>query len=137
MPTYLYLHSVRTDTEQRRFRSEYILRHVDYELSRDVNSRGEITSGTMGGRIRLVMDGFGDETLFAWICSPGREENGEIVTMDPHERVIEKFSFARAKATGYRLHFDANIKEAVSVILTIEAGEIATDSDLYFQHQQA
>jgi hypothetical protein len=135
MPTRLYIHSERTDTEQHRYRGEYELTHADYELAREVNHRGEIASEVFGGRIRVVMDGFGDETLFRWLFRTDIEENGEVVTSDAHERVIEKFEFAGASATGYRLHFDANTKSAVAVVLTIDAKEIKTDNDLTYKRR--
>lgn len=136
MPTFLHIHRARTDTHQRRYRNEYELRHMDYELNREVNYKGEITSEIVGGTIRAVIDGFGDEDLFHWLFRPDIEEEGEIVTMDLNERVIEQFLFNRAKATGYRLHFDANTKDAVAAIVTIEAKEIVTDNDLDFEKRK-
>lgn len=133
MPTYLYLHKQRTDTEQHRYRGEYELRHADYELSRNVDHKGEIVSDIMGGRIRVVIDGFGDEEIFSWLFDPAKQENGEIVTTDGNETVLEKFTFAKAKAVKYRLHFDANTKDAVLAVLTIDAGEITTESELYYK----
>lgn len=133
MPTYLYIDELRTDTAQKRYRNEYELRHVDYELSRVVNHKGEVTSDVAGGKIRMVMDGFGDEDLFNWLFDSVKRRNGEVVTTDVQEKVIEKFSFANAKAVKYRLHFDANTKEAVSVVLVIEAGELVTDRELFFK----
>lgn len=135
MPTYLYLHQEHTDTHQRRFRSEYELRHADYELSRAVSYKGEIMSDVTGGQIRAVIDGFGGDDLYHWLFRPDIEENGEIVTVDHNERVIEKFTFSRAKAVGYRLHFDAGTKDAVAAVLTIDAKEIVTDNNLTFERR--
>jgi len=56
MPTYLYIHESRTDSPQHRFRSEYELRTMDYELRREVNGKGEIVSDVAGGKIRAVID---------------------------------------------------------------------------------
>lgn len=136
MPTYLYLHRTRTDTHQRVFRSEYELRHVDYELSRRVNSKGEIDSEVTGGRIRAVINGFGGEDLFHWLFRPDLEERGEIVTVDRQERMIEKLTFSRAKALSYRLHFDAGTQDTVAAIVTIDAKEIVTDNDLYYEKRK-
>lgn len=133
MPTYLYIHKQRTDTEQHRYRSEYELRHADYELSRNIDHKGEIISDVTGGRIRVVIDGFGDEDIFSWLFDPAKQENGEIVTTDGNEAVLEKFAFTKARAIKYRLHFDAGTKEAVSAVLTIDAGEITTENELYYQ----
>ena len=135
MSTYLYFHSLRTDSSQHRYRDRYELRHVDYELTRSVNSKGEVASDVSGGQIRAVLDGFGDDHLFHWLFRPDIEENGEIVTLDIHERTIETFSFSRAKAVGYRLHFDAHAKDSVAAVLTIEASEIATDNELTYEHR--
>lgn len=130
MPTYLYIDELRTDTEQKRYRNEYELRHADYELSRAVNLKGEVTSDVMGGRIRVVIDGFGDEDLFNWLFDAAKRRSGEVVTTDAHEKVIEKFSFADARAVKYRIHFDANTKDAVSVVLVIDAVRITAENEL-------
>lgn len=131
MPTHLHLHPLRTDTAQRCFRSKYELRHADYELFRSMNNKGEVISEVTGGKIRVVLDGFGDEDLFVWLFDPSKRESGEIVTTVNNETVQEKLAFSGAKATGYRLHFDSNVKDSVSAVLTIEASEIATDNGLY------
>jgi hypothetical protein len=136
MPTYLNIHRARTDSHQRQFRSRYELRHMDYELNREVNHRGELISEATGGKIRVVIDGFGDDDLFHWLFRPDIEENGEIVTMDLRERVIEKFLFYKAKATSYRLHFDANTKNAVSAVVVIDAKEIETDNNLFYKRKK-
>jgi len=134
MPTYLYLHKENDEGLQKKFRGVYELRHVDYELSRTVNNKGEIMSDIRSGDIRVVIDGFGDETLFNWLFGGYLQyENGEVVTMDEHERVIEKFSFGKAQAQKYRLHYDANAKNSVASSLTIEAREITTDKELYYE----
>lgn len=136
MPTYLYLHREQTtDKVRKRFRNAYEVRQVEYELSRKTNHKGEIISDICGGRIKVVIDGFGDDALFHWLFRPDMEEDGEIVTLDTHEKGIEKFSFGRARATGYRLHFDANMKDAVIAILTIDAKEITTDNDLNYEQR--
>lgn len=133
MPTFLYIDELRTDTPQKRYRSEYELRHADYELSRTVNHKGEITSEVAGGRIRVVIDGFGDENLFNWLFDPAKKMGGEVVVTDSHERVQEKFVFANAKAVRYKLNFDANTENAISAILVIEAFEITTENQIHYQ----
>jgi hypothetical protein len=135
MPTYLYIHAEETGTPRHRFRSGYELRGMDYELSREVNHKGEVISDLAGGRIRAVLSGFGDEQMFRWLFRPDIEENGEIVTVDANERVIEKFNFAGAKATGYRLHFDARIKSSTVAVLTIEAKEITTNNEVSYKRR--
>jgi hypothetical protein len=136
MPTYLHIHEARTDTHQRLYRSEYELRSVDYELSREVNAKGEIDSDMRGGRIRAVIDGFGGDDLFHWLFRPDIEENGEIVTVEAGERMVEKLRFSRAKAVGYRLHFDAGMQDAVAAIVTIDAKEIETDNELFYERKR-
>jgi hypothetical protein len=133
MPTFLHIHPERTDSPQHVFRGKYELRHADYSLCRQVNHKGEIASEIAGGQIRTVIDGFGDETLFHWLFRPDIEQSGEVVTLDEAERVIEKFTFAKARATGYRLHFDAGAKNSVAAIVTIDAAEIRTENDLNFK----
>ena len=133
MKSYLHIHQSRTDSPQHLFRERYTLRHFDYELHRETNAKGEITSDVLGGIIRVVIDDFGDNGIFRWLFLPNMLESGEIVTTDEHERVIEKFTFAKAKAKGYKLHFDASVKTSAVSILTIEAKEITTDNDLFFE----
>ena len=135
MPSYLYIHKSRTDTPQNLFQERYELRHFEYELNRKMNYKGEIISSVLGGVVRLTIDGFGDNGLFHWLFRPDIAENGEIVTTDGYEKVIEKLTFSRAKATGYKLHFDAYAKEPAAVVLTIEAKEITTDNDLFFERK--
>ncbi len=132
MPTYLHIQQLQTDTEQHRFREHYELRHVDYELYRETNSQGEITSEVSGGTIRIVLDDFSNNALFRWLSRQDMEENGEIVTMDG-ETVLEKFSFKRARLTGYKLHFDAHVKDSVVSILTIQAKEITVDNESLYE----
>jgi len=129
----LYVHKDRTVSPQNLFQGIYELCHFDYELYRETNAKGEIISDTLGGIIRVVIGGFGDNVLFHWLFRTDIEENGEIVTIDKHEQVIEKFSFSRAKIRGYKLHFDTHAKPPVATILTIEAKEIVTDKDLFFE----
>ncbi|MCD8031677.1 MAG: type VI secretion system needle protein Hcp [Bacteroides sp.] len=135
MPTYLHIHKLPTDTVQHHYRSRYEVRHMDYELSRSVNQKGEIISDITGGKIRMVLEGFGDEELFTWLFDALQEEDGEIVTMDPDKRVVEKFTFDRARAVQYRLRFDADSREAVSAVVTIEAGVISTEGELYYNQR--
>lgn len=136
MPTFLYIYEFRTDVARGRYCSEYALRYADYELSRSVNHKGEITSDVAGGRIRVVIDGFGDENLFAWLFDPAKRMNGEVVVTDSHEKVTEKFIFSDARAVQYKLHFDANTEDAVSAIVVMEAGEIAANMDINYQSKK-
>lgn len=134
MPTYLYLHQENSKGPQKKYRGVYELRHVDYELSRTVNRKGDIMSDIRSGDIRVVINGFGDETLFNWLFGGYLEhENGEIVTLDENERVIEKFSFGGAVAQKYRLHYDANARSAIAASLSIKAETITTDKELYYE----
>ena len=133
MPTYLQIQKMRTDTEQHLFRERYELRHVDYELQRKINSKGEIISDVSGGVIRVVLDDFGNSGLFRWLARQDIEENGEIVTTDGYEKVLEKCSFKKARLTGYKLHFDANVKDSVVSILTIKAKEIIAGSEPLYE----
>lgn len=136
MPTFLYIYELLTDVAHRRYCSEYELRHADYELSRSVNHKGDITSDVAGGRIRVVIDGFGDENLFEWLFDPAKRMNGEVVVTDSHEKVMEKFIFSDARAVQYKLHFDANTEDAVSAIVVMEAGEIKTNTELHYQSKK-
>jgi len=133
MPNFLHIHPLRTDTSQNWYRDVYRLSKVDYELSRNVNNKGETVSDLKGGRIVATLEEFGDSNLFHWLFRPDILEQGEVVTTDLQERVIEKFHFARAKLAGYRLHFDANTKNAIFAVLTIDAAEISTDNNLFFE----
>lgn len=135
MPTYLHIDELRTDSAQKRYRSEYELRHFDYELMRSINHKGDITSDVIGSRIRVVMEGFGDEELFDWLFSPAKRKNGEIVTNDGNEKAVEKFTFTDARAVKYRLHFDANMKKPVTAVLVIEVGEIVTENHLHYKRK--
>lgn len=132
MPTYLYLHQIQTDTQQQRFEEHYTLRHADYELHRETNSKGEIISDVSGGMIRVVLDDFSNNALFRWLSRQDIEENGEIVITDDYESVLEKISFKRAKLKGYKLHFDANVKDSIASILTIEAKEISVNNEALY-----
>lgn len=136
MATCLYIDELRTDTSQKHYRSEYALRHADYELCRTVNHKGVISSEVFGGKIRVVIDGFGDENLFNWLFDPAKRMGGEVVVTDSHEKVLEKFIFANAKAIRYKLHFDANSEDAVSAIVVMEAGEITTENDIHYESKK-
>lgn len=135
MPTYLHIESLRTDTAQNWYRNKYELRHVDYELHRTINHKGEIISEVIGGRIRVVINGFGDEDLFGWLFDPIKRKDGAVVTTDDNEKVMEKFAFANAKAVGYHLHFDVNTKNAISAVLIIDAAEILTENALHYKRK--
>ena len=86
MQTYLYIHRENTAGPQERYRSTYPLKHVDYELSRAVGRKGEVLSDVQGGKIRMVIDGFADSQLMAWIFDAVRREDGAIVTVDEREK---------------------------------------------------
>lgn len=133
MPTYLYLHKENNDLPQKEFKGKCAVRNVSYELSRTVGKKGEITSDIKGGMIKLTLEGFGDELLFNWLFRPDMQKDGEVVTLDTAERVIEKFSFEKAEALKYKLEFDPENKNNVTAELTINAGVITTDNDLYYE----
>jgi len=123
---------MKDDTPRKKFLGEYELVSADYEFRRSVNGRGEITSEVAGGVINVEIDGLGDGTLQRWLFRPANLEDGQIVTMDG-ETTTGKLSFARAKVVLYRLHFDSNTRSGATSILKIEAGDMSTDNDLYFE----
>lgn len=133
MPTYLYLHKEENDTVRNEFRGEYELCGADYEFTRDASYKGEVVSEMKGGIIKVTINGFGDELLFNWLFRPDMRKDGEIVTVDIRERVIEKLSFAKARAVKYNLRFDSGT--ATAAVLTIDAEEMATDNDLYYERR--
>lgn len=134
MPTYLYLHSESGDgMPGKKFRGKYTIHTTSCEFSRDVDYKGEINSDVKGGIVNLTLDGFGDELLFNWLFRPDMQKDGEIVTVDMSERVVEKICFERGEALKYRILFDADNKNAVTAELTIKAGGITTDNDLYYE----
>lgn len=135
MKTYLYLHRESVTEQQEQFRGRYELRHVDYEFSRTTDRHGAIASDVRGGVIRVAIDGFADALLLAWLFSQTHMEDGEIVTLDPTERVVEKLSFKHATALDFRMNFDSRLKEALITTIRIEAAEIETDNDLYVQNR--
>ncbi|WP_455593526.1 type VI secretion system tube protein TssD [Bacteroides sp.] len=133
MQTYLYLHKENVNIPQAQYRGKYLLKHMDYELSRSVGRKGEIVSDVCGGEIRVVIDGFADSTLFGWLFDTFRKEDGEIVVLDEHEKTVSKLHFAVATARQFRLNYDSRVKEGLVTIFIIEAKEIVTDNDLFFQ----
>lgn len=133
MQTYLYIHKENTGIPQAQFRGRYPLRHMDYELGRAVGRRGEIASGIRGGEIRVVIDGFADKAFLRWLFGLSGKEDGEVVTLDEYEQTVAKFRFSGASVKDFRVSYDSRVKASVSTIVTIEAGEIATDRDLHFE----
>lgn len=133
MQTYLYLHKENTGIPQAQFRGRYPLRHMDYEFDRTVGRKGEATSDIRGGEIRVAIEGFADHTLLRWLFDPSCKEDGEIVTLNEYEQTFAKFRFLGASAGQFRLNYDSRLKESVTTILTIRAGEIVTDNDLHFE----
>lgn len=135
MQTHLYLHRKNTDLPQSEYRGKYSLKHFDYELSRNVGRKGEITSGVSGGEIRIVIDGFADATLLGWFFDTFRQEDGAIVTLDEHETTFAKLQFAGASVRSYRMNYDSRVKKGVVTIIVIEAKEIVADNDLFFNNK--
>lgn len=133
MQIYLYLHRETTSGPKEQYRGTYSLKHVDYELSRAVGRKGEVISGVQGGKIRIVVDGFADSLLMAWLFDTLSSEDGVLVTVDESEKVISKLHFGGASVTKFRFNYDSRVKEGTSTILTIAAREIASDNDLHFQ----
>lgn len=133
MQTYLYIHKENTAGPQERYRCKYPLKHVDYELSRAVDRKGEVASDMKGGKIRVVVDGFADSLLMAWLFDPIRKEDGAIVTVDESEKVISKLQFEGASVSKFRFNYDSRVKEGTSTLLTLVAEEITTDNDLQFE----
>jgi hypothetical protein len=133
MPYFLHIHPQRTDSPQNWFRDAYRLRQADFELNRNINYKGDAVSDLKGGRITAVLEGFGDENLFDWLFRSDVKKSGEVIKTDIYETVIEKFHFAKAALSGYRLQFNADSDEATSAILTIDANEITTDNELYYE----
>lgn len=135
MQTYLYLHKENTDIPPFQYRGKYLLKHFDYDLSRSVGRKGEITSAVCGGEIRIVIDGFADTVLLAWLFDSFRKEDGAIVILDEHETTFAKLHFSEASVRSYRMNYDSRIKKGVATILVIEAKEIVTNNDLYFKNK--
>lgn len=133
MITYLYIHRENAAGPQERYRGTYRLKHVDYELSRAVGRKGEVISDVRGGRIRIVVDGFADSLLMAWLFDAVRREDGALVTMDENEKVISKLYFDGASVEKFRFNYDSRVKEGTATMLTIVAREIITDNDLHFE----
>lgn len=133
MQTYLYIHKENTSGPQERYRGIYPLKHVDYELSRAVGRKGEVLSDVQGGKIRMVIDGFADSQLMAWIFDAVCREDGAIVTVDESEKVISKLRFDGALVAKFRFNYDSRVKEGTSTLLTIAVREITTDNDLHFE----
>lgn len=133
METYLYLHKENVGIPQTQYRGKYLLKHMDYELSRSIGRKGEIASDVCGGEIRVVIDGFADATLLKWLFDTFWKEDGAIVVLDEHERTVSKLHFSNATAKQFRMNYDSRVKEGMATILIIEAKEIVTDNDLYFQ----
>lgn len=133
MHSYLHIHRENTAGPQERYRGTYELRSMDYEFSRAVTRKGEINSDVRGGRIRVVIEGFADSLLLAWLFDTVKREDGAIVTLDENERSVEKLHFAKASVTSFRINYDSRAKHGVTVIVIIEAKEIVTDKDLHFE----
>jgi hypothetical protein len=100
-----------------------------------VGRKGEITSGVCGGEIRIVIDGFADATLLGWLFDTFRKEDGAIVTLDEHETTFAKLQFSGASVKNYRMNYDSRVKKGVVTIIVIEAKEITTDNDLFFNNR--
>ena len=90
---------------------------------------------SIGGNIRIVIDGFADATLLGWLFDRFRQEDGAIVTLDEHETTFAKLQFAGASVKSYRMNYDSRVKKGVVTIIVIEAKEIATDNDLFFTNK--
>lgn len=133
MQTHLYLHQEHSGTPQAKFRGRYELRHVAYELWRETNHKGDVASELQSSEIHLVIKGFADTLVFAWLFDPYRKEDGEIVSMNSREQVIEKLKFEGAAITDYRMHYDSRVKEGLVTLLTIKVKRVSTDNDLYNQ----
>lgn len=135
MQTHLYIHKENGGTPQVKYRSSYLLKHVDYALSRATNRKGEVNSELRGGEISIVIDGFADYTLLRWLLDPIIKEDGEIVTMDEHVQNISKFQFSGATIRNFRMNYDSRMKSGLSTLITIDAKEIVTDNELNFQNR--
>lgn len=133
MQTYLQIHGENTAGPQARYRAIYKLKYAEYEFHRVIGRKGEIISDIKGGIIQVGLRGFADSFLIQWIFDSFKKENGVIVTMDEQERVIEKFQFMEARAYGFRMNYDNRLKESIVTMVTLEARQIATDNEIYFQ----
>lgn len=136
MQTYLYLHREHTSGPQERYRGKYLLKQMDYNLSRAVGRKGEIISDVQGGNIRVAINGFADAILLAWLYDSMRKEDGAIVTIDEEEKVVNKLHFSEASASTFRLNYDSRVREGAITLVTINAKEIKTDNDLYFERRK-
>lgn len=135
MQTHLYIHKENVNIPQVEYRGRYVLKHVDYALSRTTNRKGEINSELKGGEIRVVIDGFADPTLLRWLFDPMLKENGEVVTLDEYSENVTKFQFSGARIRNFRMNYDSRMKNGLSTLITIDAKEIVTDNDLNFQNR--
>lgn len=135
MQTHLYIHKENAGIPQVEYRGRYVLKHVDYALSRTTNRKGEINSEMKGGEIRVVIDGFADATILRWLFDALRKENGQVVTLDEYTQNVTKFYFSGATITKFRINYDSRMKNGLATLITILAEEIVTDNDLIFQNR--
>lgn len=135
MANYLYIHRENTQGPQARFRGAYEVRSVDFELQRGISRRGEAAGSLRSGNLRVVLNGFADGLLLSWLFDTLREEDGEIVSTDGAEQVLEKMAFRHARLIDFRTHYDSRVSEGLITLLTIQAGEIATDNDLHYSER--
>lgn len=136
MQTYLQIKKKDTGIPQAEYWGRYELRAVDYELSRAVGRKGEIISEVRGGKIRVAIEGVADSLLMTWLFDPIRSEDGVITTLDETNRTLSKLHFSEAKATAMRLNYDSQVKNGLVMMVTINAKEIRTDNNLYFESKQ-
>jgi len=134
MPSYLYLHGTQEHSSRKKFLGQYELVNAEYAFRRTINGKGEITSPIEGGEIQVSIAGLGDGTLLRWLFRSSNLEDGEMVTTDG-ETVTGKLIFSRARVMHYHLHFDSNSLSGAVTHLKIEAGEISTDNDFYFERK--
>jgi hypothetical protein len=123
---YLKLHKQSSSNSiNRAFRDSFEVTYCEYELSKQLNKKGEVDSVLMGGNIRLSIPLLPDEALMHWLFDIKQIVNGEITTQNTQKEVVEKIFFKEARIVDFRFHYESMGIQNASTLITVNAQQIS------------
>jgi hypothetical protein len=115
---------------------KYELLSCDYQLHKNINSDGEVSSDLRGGLFTMFMVGEPPDELLAWMFDHVKKYNGEVTIMDTSEETMEQVYFEDVRLIYLHIHYKAEDKPNTVTELKMGANNMRI-GDAYFKNLNA
>jgi hypothetical protein len=112
---------------------KYELLSCDYQLHKNTNRDGEVSSDLRGGMFTMSIIGEPSDELLAWMFDHVKKYNGEVTVMDISEETLEQVYFEDARLVYLFIHYRAEEKPNTVTELKMAVNNIRI-GDAYFEN---